>query len=478
VTPIGSVDSLLAAGRVRAAAAQALLAARALPEGLEQIAAVARALVRTGETAAARACLAHPGTARPASPQGLVALALVQQEIGQHAAALALMERARELGLDTPEFRYLRALQLQFNGRIAEAEAELEACLALGPAFDRASVTLARLRRWTLERNHLELLAQRLRAAPPGSEQAACLAFARYKELEDLGRDDEAWAALVEGNAIMRARLPMPASEATMFDAVIARCTPAFLAPSAHRFDGPMPIFIVGMPRSGTTLLERVLGNHSEVTPAGELADFTRQWAWAADRERPGGPDGGRVDFAELGRRYLDQTQWRAEGKRFYVDKLPQNYMLAGFIRKALPQAPIVHMGRAPMDLCFSNWRALFGSGFAYSYDLDALAAHHGQYRRLMRHWHAAMPGAIHDVAYEALVDDPEREARALLAHCGLAFEPQCLDTAGSAAPSSTLSTAQVREPIHRRGLAEWRRYAPQLAGLQAALRAQDPGAV
>ncbi len=159
------------------------------------------------------------------------------------------------------------------------------------------------------------------------------------------------------------------------------------------------------------------------------------------------------------------------------MDKLPQNYMLAGFIRKALPQAPIVHMGRAPMDLCFSNWRALFGSGFAYSYDLAALAAHHGQYRRLMRHWHAAMPGAIHDVAYEALVEDPEREARALLAHCGLAFEAQCLDTASSAAPSSTLSTAQVREPIHRRGLAEWRRYAWQLRGLQDALRAQEQAA-
>ena len=101
----------------------------------------------------------------------------------------------------------------------------------------------------------------------------------------------------------------------------------------------------------------------------------------------------GETDFAEVGRRYLEQTQWRAGGRPYYVDKLPPNFMLAGFIRRALPQAKIVHMGRDPMDLCFSNYRALFGDAFAYSYDLDALAAHHAQYRRLMRHWHEVMPG-------------------------------------------------------------------------------------
>lgn len=237
-----------------------------------------------------------------------------------------------------------------------------------------------------------------------------------------------------------------------------------------------MPIFVVGMPRSGTTLLERILGNHSQVTPAGELADFSRQWRWVADRHghKLLDPDmvkaAGDIDFAEVGRRYLWQTQWRAGGRPYYVDKLPPNFMLAGFIRRALPQAKILHMARDPMDLCFSNYRALFGDAFAYSYELDALVAHHRQYRRLMDHWRQVLPGAIHDVHYTALVQDTEATARALLDFCGLPFEAGCIDTAGNPAPVATLSSAQVRERIHTRGIREWQPYASQLATLRQAV--------
>jgi tetratricopeptide (TPR) repeat protein len=419
----------------------------------------------------------HPEIARSRSGPALAALAHVHQGLGLHEQALALMDRAQALGFDSPDFRYFRAIQLQFNGRIADAQAELEACLRLGPTYGRASLTLARLRRWTAQDNHLEFIRQRLANVPPGSEDHAGFEFAQYKELEDLGRNDEAWAALQRANAIMHERLRhQPRTEQALFDALIARCDAAFTQATGPRFDGPVPIFIVGMPRSGTTLLERILGNHSQVNPAGELADFSRQWRWVADQHGHRLLDealvagAGDVDFAEVGRRYLEQTQWRAEGRPFYVDKLPPNYLLAGFIHKALPQARIVHMSRAPMDLCFSNYRALFGDAFAYSYELDALAAHHQQYRRLMRHWDAVMPGVIHEVPYAALVQDTEATARALLAYCGLPFEPGCVDTTGNRAPVATLSSAQVREPVHRRSLEEWRRYQAQLEPLRLAL--------
>ena len=470
---------MLAQGRVRAAAEQTKFAAFALPNDADMICRVAQCLVRVGEINAARACMRHPEIARSRSGPALAGLAHIYQGLNLHAESLALMDRARSLGFDNPDFRYFRAIQLQFNGRVGEAETELEGCLQLGPTFGRASLTLARLRKWSADDNHLEFIRKRLREVEQGTEDHAAFEFAQYKELEDLGRYDEAWAALQRANAVMHERLKHRVQdEQTLFDAVIARCDGGFSRPAAHRFDGPMPIFIVGMPRSGTTLLERILGNHSQVTPAGELADFSRQWRWVADKHGQKLLDeglveaAGKTDFAEVGRRYLEQTQWRAGNRPYYVDKLPPNFMLAGFIRRALPQAKIVHMTREPMDLCFSNYRALFGDAFAYSYDLDALAAHHAQYRRLMRHWHGVMPGAIHDVDYTALVRDTEAATRALLEHCGLPFEAACLDSAGNPAPVATLSSAQVREPIHARALEAWKPYASQLEQLRLALQA------
>lgn len=472
----------LAQGRVRGAAEQAKYAAFALPDDGDMICRVAQCLIKVGEINAARACMQHPGIGRTRSGAALAGLAHIHQGLGQHREALALMDRARALGFDNPDFRYFRAIQLQFNGRIAEAEAELEGCLKLGPTYGRASLTLARLRRWTEDDNHLEFIRERLRSVEQGSEDHAGFEFAQYKELEDLGRTGEAWRALQRANAVMFARLRHQLEgEQALFDAIMDRCSPDFTRAGTHRFDGPVPIFIVGMPRSGTTLLERILGSHSQVTPAGELADFSRQWRWVADQHGHRLVDNAMVegaaqlDFEEVGRRYLEQTQWRAEGRRFYVDKLPPNFMLAGFIRRALPQARIVHMSRDPMDLCFSNYRALFGDAFAYSYDLGSLAAHHGRYRRLMQHWREVMPGAIHEVDYAELVRDTEATARALLDYCGLPFEPDCLDTSSNAAPVATLSSAQVREPIHTRALQAWRRYEAQLQPLARALDAPAP---
>ena len=469
---------LLAQGHLQSATVLLTSAVAVLPDDASLACRLAQALSRLGQTNAALHCLRHPEVERTRSAPTLLGLAHVFQGLSLHKPALALMERARALGMNTPDFRYFRALQLQFHGRIAEVGPELEACLRLGPTFGRASLTLARLRTWTERDNHLDFIARRIGEVAQGSEDHAAFEFARHKELEDLGRFEQAWEALARGNAIMQARLDgQPRQdEAALFDAMIARCTPAFLAASAHAFKGPMPIFIVGMPRSGTTLLERVLGMHSQVASAGELNDFPRQLRQEADLHGHAALDAalvaaaGNLDFEAVGRRYLEQSQWRAGGCRFYVDKLPPNYMLAGLIRRALPRAPIVHMSREPMDLCFSNYRALFGDSFAYSYGLASLAAHHGQYSRLMSHWSQAMPGQVHEVAYADLVSDTEPTARALLAHCGLDWEPGCADPGRNAVPVATLSSAQVREPIHARSLGEWRRYERQLEPLRLAL--------
>jgi tetratricopeptide (TPR) repeat protein len=473
----------IAQGHPRGAAQQLLLAARALPSDPLAIVRVAQALRPLGETNAVRALLAHPLLGRAGDPHVSMRAAAVLQELGEHARALSFMDRALALGLDNPDVRYLRAVQLQFHGRLADAEAELERCLRMGPTYGRASLMLARLRRATPGRNQLELIAQRMVRVERGSEDEAAFAFARYVELEALGRLDEAWAALEQGNALESARLrAMPSArldEDALLESIVARATPQFLQPGADTEppaspSHPQPIFILGMPRSGTTLLETRLGRHPQIASAGELIEFAKLWRQAADVHGQAIADpallAADADFAQLGRRYLEQTRWRAQGRAWYIDKLPPNFWIAGFIRKALPQARILHMVRAPIEVCFSNWRAFFGDSYAYSYDLDALVAHHARYRRLMRHWHAVLPGAIHDVDYAALVANPERTLREALAHIGLDFDAALLDEKADAGPVATLSSAQVRAPLSEARRRDWQRYAAQLEPLRARL--------
>ncbi len=470
---------ILAGDRLRDAATHLLHAARHLPDDAATVCRVAQALMRVGESVATRDCLRHPAVARCRDGSILATLAHVHQMLGEHPESLAMMDRARECGFDNADFRYFRSIQLQFNGRMQESEEELESCLRLGPTYGRASLTLARLRRQTPERNHLDTIRAQLAKVPRGTEDHAAFEFALYKELEDLGDFGAAWPALQRANAIMHARLKHePIRETRLYDALIAACDADMLRPVDDAHEGPMPICIVGLPRSGTTVLDRILGNHSQVVSAGELSDFAHQLRWAADRPGRSMLDEslvsrlGELDFAAIGRRYLAQTQWRAGGHRHYVDKLPANLQAAGLIAKALPQAKVLHLSRDPMDVCFSNFRALFGDAYPYSYSLDTLAEHHRNYRRLVDHWHAAMPGRILDVDYQALVADPEAMARKVFEFCGLAFEPDCVDLSRNAAPVATLSSPQVREGIHQRGLAEWKRYEAPLQPLLQALQA------
>ena len=465
--------------RVRDSTRHALDAARQLPAQIDAnlLCDVGTALMQSGETLATHTLLEHAVLARTTSVDALSHLSALRSALGEYALALAALDRARSAGAHGAEFAFSRGMHLVFNGRMDEAEAELEACLRMPGAPGRAAQELARLRKQTPERNHLDYLARRLQQVAQGSEDHAALEFARYKELEDLGRYAEAWPALARGNALMYARFEHDPKVATrLFRRLIDICTPDFLQPANVIHPGPQPIFIIGMPRSGTTLLDRLLGNHSQIESAGELDDFALQLRWMTDHaatlddtvlDRLAD-----IDYAELGQRYLDRTQWRAQGKRYYLDKLPRNWMVAGLIRRALPQARILHLVRAPMDVCFSNFRVMFADAFAHIYEFGALAAHYRQYRDVLAHWHAAMPGQIFDVAYTDLVHDPASTVRDALAFCGLEWEPGCADLAGNRTAVATLSAAQVRGGIHTRAIDEWRRYATQLEPLRRLLEA------
>ncbi|WP_426690618.1 tetratricopeptide repeat-containing sulfotransferase family protein [Rhodanobacter ginsengiterrae] len=480
-------DVLFQRGQLRASTALLLRVAHRLPRDAPFIISVAQRLVAVGETLAARSCLDLLSQAPALPPELLVGQAHLRFMLGEIAPARALMERAMAAGIDTPGEHHLYAMLLQFDGDLDKACAVLEGCLRRWPHFGDAAMVLVNLRKQKPEANQLAFVQEQLQRLPPHGEKPDAMfvraefEYAQFKILDDLKRHEEAWPALARCNALMHELNPYDATgEAAVTDALIDMPWPnnrTAATRSRSGSDGPVPIFIVGMPRSGTTLLDRMLSAHSGVLSAGELIDFWRQLHWQAD-VTPARTDGllavirrsAELDYAELGARYLKQTQWRAQGRAYYIDKLPANIQMVAFIRRALPHAPILHMVRDPVDTCFSNFKAMFGNVSSYSYDLQALAHYHGQYARLASHWHERLPGAMLDVSYAELVREPEATLREVLAHCGLALEEGCLHPELNPAPVATPSSAQVRESIHTRGLDQWRPYAKQLEQLRASI--------
>ncbi|MET4569246.1 tetratricopeptide repeat-containing sulfotransferase family protein [Rhodanobacter soli] len=477
---------ILQQGRMRAATSQLLQAVPMLPNDAPTIIHLAWHLSINGEIQGARACLAHLQRAPDPPAEVLSEQAHLHWMLGEISAARTSMDRAVALGVTTSSEYYLNAMLHQFTGRIAEAESVLLACLQRWPRHGDSAVILANLRKQTLESNHLELFRGSLAGMATDSitirDRFARAEFesAIFKVHDDLGHQEEAWAALERSNVLMREINPYDrAGESALTEALIhgADVLAPVTATQVPRFDGPIPIFIVGMPRSGTTLLDHMLSGHSDVVSAGEILDFQRQFHWVTD-VAPGGTEGmlaaisrcEEVDFAELGARYLKQTQWRAQGHKYYIDKLPINVRMVPFIRRALPQARILHLTRDPMDVCWSNLKVMFGMASSYCYDQHALAHYYGEYVRLTNHWRTILPSVMLDVSYTSLVTDPATTLHQVLLHCGLEMEESCLHPERNVAPVATPSSVQVREAIHSHTLGQWRRYTAQLSPLQQAL--------
>lgn len=412
-------------------------------------------------------------------------LATCLGQVDSHIDALRLLDHALSRRAVTPGLSFIRATTLRNLGRGAEATMEYQRCLALAPDNPVAMLMLATHDRSADAEGQIARIRQAIARCGPDAPELSVLEYALFHHLDtDEGRV-AAWQALERGAAIKRRSQNYdPASEQARDKAIMELCGADFVSRSSAPTTEHVPIFIVGMPRTGTTVLERILGNHSQVASAGELDDFHLQLSWQADvlSNEPANPAMLRtcpmLDFGSVGRGYLQRTTWRAGAKRFLIDKLPRNFLYAGLIHKALPQARIICLLRDPMDSVLSNLKEQFAPGvYPYSYDPLDTAAHYLRFREMLKHWDAVMPGVILTVRYEELVREPDRVARQVMEHCGLRYEPGCVDLRRNTAPSATASSSQVREPLHARGIGAWRRYAEPLEEANAFLRARLPAA-
>ena len=407
--------------------------------------------------------------------------------IDEFDAALRLIDTAMQRAQPHHLLHYSRANALRYSGRMREATEEFERSIALAPAYPYAHWSLAYHEKSDPPGRRVARVRQALEANAQDPIAQAHLRYALFKELDDAGDAEAAWRELEEGARLMRSHSRYDAvAEARGIDALLRlpEVAPPIVDPGVRR-DGSgkahTPLFVVGMPRTGTTVLERILGNHANVASAGELNAFAHALSEAGDLFVSSPPDAAmverlsRVDFDLVGREYLARTEPRYGAKTHLVDKNPLNVFFAGFIARALPSARILCLVRDPVDACFSNFKELFeGQAYGYSYDLGELAGHALRFRALVAHWERTLPGRFMAVSYEALVSDPARTSEAVMAFCGLPFDAAAVDITRNTTPSSTASSSQVREPIHARAVGAWRRYAGQLAPLVERLGAAE----
>ncbi|HWF76076.1 MAG TPA: sulfotransferase [Caulobacteraceae bacterium] len=416
----------------------------------------------------------------PGNADYLALAATAAVGLGDNDAAIAIYRDLLAQAPASPDLNLWNGHALKTVGRLPEAIAAYHAAAAARPAFGDAWWSLANLKtyRFTdaeIERMRVEETAP---ATPPVDRYHLC--FALGKALEDRGEAAASWTYYERGNALKRAESRYrPDILETNTRQQSEVCTPAFFAARQGWGDQrPDPIFVVGLPRSGSTLIEQILASHSAVEGTQELAEVQRIVLELQGREPdldnpryPGALQAlSEADVAALGARYLAETADYRSGPPRFIDKNPNNFRHVGLIHLMLPNAKIIDVRREPMSCCFSNLKQLFAQGQEFSYSAEDIARYYRTYLDLMRHWGAALPGRVLLVQHEDVVDDLGGSVRRILDYCGLPFEPGCVEFHKTRRSVRTPSSEQVRQPIFRDGLDAWRKYEPWLGELRAAL--------
>jgi len=426
-----------------------------------------------GQTDAALRAVAAARSAGQASPDILGRLASICANCGDFANAAELYRQG--VNLYPRDAQLLAGLGevLRILGSLEQAETAFDRALALAPHDYESQFLRSSLRRQTLSRNHIDELAGLFKQGVKDWRGATKIAFSLAKELGDIGQHAQAAYHLNAGSRIKRQHISYDVEDdVRMMRAIAVAFTQEACRPAHGNVEAaPCPIFIVGLPRTGSTLVERILSSHNAVCSAGELDAFTvtilaelARMGTATSFDRLSLPQR-TLDIApeKLAIEYMSRVAPFASEKPYLIDKMPLNFLNIGLINRAFPLCKIVHLVRNPLDTCFAIHKHLFKDAYPYSYQLTELGQYYAAYRKLMAHWHAVMPGRIIDIQYEAIVADQESTTRRLLQEIGLDWDPCCLRPQANSNPSTTASASQVRQAVYASSVDAWKPYARYL---------------
>ncbi len=408
------------------------------------------------------------------APEACDALGAIFGLLGLHQRAADLFHRAVAARPHVPQYLFNLAATERMTGQLQDAEAHCDAAIAQDRRYSRAHYLRADLRTQTSERNHIDEMESLIREGNLPWSDEVMLRFALAKECEDLDLNARAFDHVEAGSKLHRRSITYDSgAEIAEIDRIIGTQTRAGLASCKSGYADAAPVFVLGLPRTGTTLVERIIASHEAMTSAGETAAF----AAAARRAHQAGS--GSLDLTAIGRNYIEAiTAFRVPAGRRFVDKTLDNYLYCGVIHAALPQARIILVRRHPLDTCWAIYKAHFQGKFSFSYDQIELADYYLAFRRLAAHWKSALPSdVLLEVNYEDIVKDQSTESRRIIGFLGLPWDDEVLRFHQSPAPSATASAVQVRRPVYASSVGKWRHHAERLAPLRERLATQIPEA-